>query len=100
MARMIDRLDEYMRTHGLNDNMVTVEAGLSVGVIGKSRAAGRDLSRKSAEKILAVYPQMSRSWLLAGEGTPDTQDDTLEAAIKELAKAVRELNETLKNKTP
>jgi hypothetical protein len=31
--RIIDRLDKYMNINGLNDNQVTVKAGLGVGTL-------------------------------------------------------------------
>jgi hypothetical protein len=68
MSRRIDRFDRYMKAKGLNDNRVTVQLGLSVGVLGKSRKEGRDLSSKATEKILAYYSDINRVWLLAGEG--------------------------------
>ncbi len=68
MERKIDRFDKYMNTCGLNDNKVTVDLELSVGVIGKSRKEGRDLSDKVVEKILNYYSNLNRVWFLSGEG--------------------------------
>lgn len=45
--RRIDRFDKYMKVKGLNDNKVTIQLGLSVGTLGKSRKDGRDFSGKS-----------------------------------------------------
>ena len=69
MERAIDRFDAYMRSAGLNDNKVTVQLGLAVGLIGKSRKEGRDLSRAVIEKIVGYYTDLSSSWLLTGEGS-------------------------------
>ena len=66
--RVIDRFDLYMKEKGLNDNRVTVQLGLSVGSIGKSRKEGRDLSKKSVAKILAYYNDLDETWLLTGNG--------------------------------
>ena len=66
--RRIDRFDEYMTAKHLNDNKVTMDLGLSIGTIGKSRKDGRDLSDKVVEQILNFYTDLSRSYLLAGEG--------------------------------
>lgn len=52
----------------LNDNKVTVQLGIAVGTIGKSRKEGRDLSERVVEKILKYYQDISRVWLLTGEG--------------------------------
>ena len=66
--RRIDRFDKYMKVKGLNDNKVTIQLGLSVGTLGKSRKEGRDLSDKVIELILNFYKDLSRVWLLTGEG--------------------------------
>lgn len=68
MKRVIDRFDAYMEASGLNDNKVTVQLGLTRGLIGKSRQPKRDLSTSVVEKILAHYNDLSRVWLLTGEG--------------------------------
>lgn len=66
--RRIDRFDEYMALANLNDNKVTQQLGLSVGTIGKSRKEGRDLSDRVIEQILNFYTDLSKVWLLTGEG--------------------------------
>ena len=68
MERKIDRFDKYMKVKGLNDNKVTVQLSLSVGLIGKSRGKGRDLSDSVVEKILNYYADLNKNWLLIGEG--------------------------------
>lgn len=57
-----------MDASGLNDNKITVDLGLSVGTIGKSRKEGRDLSAKVIEKILNFYTDINSAWFLTGEG--------------------------------
>lgn len=66
--RKIDRFDKYMDFKGLNDNKVTNDLGLSVGTLGKSRKEGRDISARVIELILNYYFDLSRVWLLTGEG--------------------------------
>lgn len=66
--RKIERFDKYMKYKGLNDNKVTVQLGLTVGVLGKSRKEGRDLSNKVIEQILNFYTDLNRVWLMTGEG--------------------------------
>lgn len=66
--RKIERFDKYMKYKGLNDNKVTVQLGLTVGVLGKSRKEGRDLSNKVIEQILNFYTDLDRVWLMTGEG--------------------------------
>lgn len=66
--RKIDRFDKYMLFKGLNDNKVTIDLGLSVGTIGKSRKEGRDLSDRVIEQILNFYNDLNKVWLMTGEG--------------------------------
>lgn len=80
--RKIDRFDQYMRQAHLNDNKVTLDLGLSVGTIGKSRKEGRDLSPKVIERILNFYTDLSKVWLLTGEGDmilSETRDNKMTA---------------------
>lgn len=66
--RKIERFDKYMNINKLNDNQVTVNCGLSVGLLGKARRGDSDLGDKSIEKILSFYQDINRVWLLTGEG--------------------------------
>ena len=66
--RIIDRFDEYMTFKHLNDNRATKDLGFSIGMIGKSRNEGRDLSKKAVQRILAVYNDLDETWLKTGEG--------------------------------
>lgn len=82
--KRIERFDKYLSYKGLNDNIVTNDLGLSVGTIGKSRKDGRDLSDRVVELILNFYTDLSRVWLLTGEGEmliTDTTPRIVEASI-------------------
>lgn len=68
LMKRIERFDKFMAAKKLNDNKVTVEVGLSVGTLGKSRKENRDLSDKVVEQLLNFYKDLSRTWLLTGEG--------------------------------
>lgn len=68
MERIIDRFDNYMDIRGLNDNQVTMACNLSVGLLGKSRKEGSDLSKKTIEKILKFYVEVNEEWLYHGIG--------------------------------
>lgn len=57
-----------MKHKGLNDNRVTTECGLSKGLIGQARTGKSDLGKKTVDKILITYQDLSRVWLLTGEG--------------------------------
>lgn len=83
MNRAIDRFGEYMQLKNLNDNRVTVELGIAVGTISKSRAEGRDLSAKVIAKILAHYSDIREDWLLLGKGEMLKNNCTSEVDIEE-----------------
>ena len=68
MKEIMYRFDIYMKHKGLNDNRVTTECGLSKGLIGQARTGKSDLGKKTVEKILITYQDLSRVWLLTGEG--------------------------------
>lgn len=68
MKNFIDRLKEYMEFKGINNNQLTVSAGLSTGLIGKALKTGSGLHSDSIEKILYAYPDLNPSWLLKGIG--------------------------------
>ena len=65
---IIERLDYFAKERGLNDNKITVDAGLSIGSLGKSRKSKGGLYSDSIEKILCAYPELNPEWLLTGKG--------------------------------
>jgi hypothetical protein len=66
--RIIDRFDKYMNFKGLNDNQVTVNCLLSVGLLGNARRGKSDLGKKAIDKILNFYQDLNQVWLMTGEG--------------------------------
>ncbi|WP_455590478.1 S24 family peptidase [Bacteroides sp.] len=68
MDSFIDRLQYYMQQKGINNNQMTVAAGLSVGLIGRAIKSKSGLNSESIEKILYAYPDVNPNWLLAGRG--------------------------------
>lgn len=66
--RIIDRLDAYMLHKGYSDTFVQSECGLSNGTLNKSRAEGRDLSRRATELVLKKLQDLNRVWLTTGVG--------------------------------
>lgn len=66
--RRIERLDKYLSFKGISEYRATIDAGLSKGTIGKSREISRDLSNKVVEKLVEVYSDLNKVWLLTGEG--------------------------------
>ena len=64
----IERLQYYMQEKGINDNQMTVNAGLSVGLIGKAKSSTKGMNATNIEKILLAYPDLNSDWLLTGRG--------------------------------
>lgn len=106
MGKFIERLQLFMEKQGINDNQMTVKAGLSVGLLGKAKKSGKDMAAESIEKILYSYPELSAEWLLAGRGemlkaetdsgtqTPDTFMQLVET-IRQQAEEIGQLREQL-----
>ena len=67
MLNFFSRLDNFMKYKGLNDNKITVETGISNGIIGKARKRG-SLSLENISKLLLTYPEIDADWLLTGRG--------------------------------
>lgn len=57
-----------MRFKGLNDNQVTQQCSLSQGLLGQARTGKSDLGPVSINKILKIYQDLNKVWLLTGEG--------------------------------
>lgn len=102
MGNFIDRFVEYMNYAGLNDNKVTVQAGITVGLIGSARKRGRSMSVENIGKILHTYKDLNSRWLLTGEGemlcTEAIQlsnNENLTFHFKEENKELRLKNESL-----
>lgn len=64
----IERLQYFMEHFGINDNQLTVDAGLSVGLIGKAKKTGKAMNSSNIEKILNAYPELNPEWLMLGSG--------------------------------
>lgn len=67
MLSFFERLDKFMVFKGLNDNKITLEAGIANGIIGKGRKRGA-LSQDNISKILYSYPELDANWLFTGTG--------------------------------
>ena len=63
-----ERLAEYISHKGLNNNKVTVQAGLSVGLLGKAIKNNAGLNSETIDKILHTFVDLNPSWLLNGDG--------------------------------
>lgn len=51
-----ERLQSYMTYKGLNPNKITVEAGLSVGLIGRAIKNNSGLNSDTIEKYYTLIP--------------------------------------------
>ena len=100
MEKIIDRLAKYMTLKGLNDNQVTVKAGLSIGILGKAKKNGKSLSAENIAKVLHVYKDLNSDWLLTGNGNMlKSQEETIndDSEIFYLRKKLDEKDELIKN---
>jgi len=61
-----------MKVNNLNDNRVTIEAGLANGIIGKARIR-RSMSQENISKILHTYP-INANWLFNGIGEMELEE--------------------------
>ena len=82
MKERIKRFSQYMEYKGLNDNQVTIQCGLGVGVIGGAKAGKSDLGARTIAKILEKYQDLNRVWLLTGEGEMLNESDNEEKETK------------------
>lgn len=67
--RKIDRFLQYLDYKGITENKATVDCELSKGLIGQAKSGKSDLGNKAIEKVLSFYQDLSRVWLLTGEGS-------------------------------
>lgn len=63
-----ERLQTYMMHKGLNPNKITVEAGLSVGLIGRALKNNSGLNSDTIEKILYTYTDLNPEWFISESG--------------------------------
>ena len=100
-GNLIQRLDQYIAYAGLNDNRLTVLAGLKIGIINSARKRQKGMGPDNIEKILLVCKDLNARWLLTGEGemlsiTESTSNTELTSFLKiqnkELQEKVERLN--------
>ena len=63
-----ERLQKYMLHKNLNANKVTVNAGLSVGLIGRAIKNDSGLNSDTVEKILIAFSDLNPEWFISGTG--------------------------------
>ncbi len=79
MSTFVQRLQLFMESRKINDNQMTIAAGLSNGLLGKTKASGKGMSSLNIEKILLAYPELNSEWLLTGKGEMLKSNITLTA---------------------
>ena len=80
---ILQRIDYYADKNNLNDNKITVKAGLSVGLLGKSRKSTGGLTSESIEKILYSFPGINPEWLLTGKGEMLKKEENTSSIVSE-----------------
>ncbi|MGD2035091.1 MAG: hypothetical protein PVF73_08560 [Bacteroidales bacterium] len=103
MSGIIDRLEQFMDSKGINNNRMTVQAGLSIGLIGSARKKKAGLHSDNVEKILKAYPELNPGWLITGRGSMFRNEysgieesvSVVEDPQEEYASLVKELRETI-----
>lgn len=97
--KVIDRFVEYMKYANLNDNQVTVQAGLSNAIIGKAKKDTHDLSAGNISKLLYAYKDLDARWLLTGEGEMLVRDDIATSNNVESSSVLDIINKMLELQT-
>jgi len=62
---MKERLIEFLKYLGIGQNKFAESVGLSRGYVNN---IGDNITMKSVNKIVQVYPELNKNWLLTGEG--------------------------------
>lgn len=79
MLNFFKRLDHFMFVKKISDNKMTLQCGISNGLIGKARNRG-SLSQLNISKILIQYTDLNANWLMTGHGdmflNPDFEKET------------------------
>lgn len=65
MGTVKERLLEFLKTEGISGSEFTRKMGLSPAYLASMR---KSMPEEKVEKLTQLYPQLSRDWLLYGEG--------------------------------
>lgn len=79
----------------LTDNKVSIQLGLTNGVIGKSRKPGRDLSDRVIELIENYYFDLNAYWLRTGDG--EMLKGPVELLADRLSEVINDTGDSLEN---
>lgn len=65
METVKDRLQEFLRSHNMSNAEFSRRMGLSVAYVSAMR---RSLPEEKVMKMMEIFPDLNRDWLLYGEG--------------------------------
>ncbi len=66
--KKIVRLDKYLTYKGLSDYQVVKDTGIGGGTLSGARTGRNDVSVRTIDKIVRRYGDVSRDWLISGQG--------------------------------
>lgn len=96
----IERLQYYMLEKGINDNQMTINAGLSIGLIGKAKGSNKGMNAANIEKILLAYPDLNPDWLLTGRGSMCKMQEESSHQPKEILSVTHQTSENSQEGIP
>lgn len=79
MAKIVDRIGEYIHAKSISIRSLETSIGASNGAIGRAINKGSDIATEWLSKIIEIYPDINPQWLLTGEG-PMLNDEKIEPA--------------------
>lgn len=68
MAKIIDRIHDYIHYKGLSMRSFEAQAGLTNGIISTALKRKTDISWESVSKIVDTYKEIDIEWLITGNG--------------------------------
>lgn len=92
-----DRIIQFINYLGMNTRQFERSIGASNGYINSMR---KGAGLRKIEQILSSYPQLSRTWLLTGEGDmikePENTDENIDATISyRIAEIIKDTGESV-----
>lgn len=79
METVKDRLLRYLRAEGISNSKFARDMGVSVAYLGAMR---KSMPETKVAKLMEVYPNLNRDWLLYGEGEMYRSDSRKENTTK------------------
>lgn len=77
MGSVKERLQQFLKEEGISGSEFSRQMGLSPAYLASMR---KSMPEEKVERLVKVYPQLSRDWLLYGEGSM-YRDDLAEQGI-------------------